>query len=153
VNRRQPPRVAVWILDFFRVSVGNEPLVGDLLEEFRTGRTAGWYWRQAFMAVVATFGQRFRAHRQYLLAILVGWLAESSVVAALWIFQIPLGLRGLVLGVSGLAAIWVVLYVEYRVRLQLWNNNDSSEEESDELWERVLSPRLVILWCFGYFVL
>jgi hypothetical protein len=155
VNFRQPPRLAVWLLRFLRVSVGNEPLVGDLLEEFRNGRTAGWYWRQAFMAMVTTFGQRFRAYRQYLLAMLVGWFAESSVVAALWILRIPLGPHFLVLGVSGLASIWLVLYVEYRVRVHQyqWRNDDSSEEESDELWEQVLSPRIVTLWSFGYFVL
>lgn len=152
MNLRQPPKLAVWLLSFFRVSAGNEPLAGDLLEELRSGRTAGWYWRQAFMAIVATFGQRFRAYRQDLLAMLLGWFAETSVIAALWIFQIPLGAHFLVLGVCGLASIWVVLYVEYRVRLHLWRNDDSSEEESDEIWERVLSPRLVILRSFGYFL-
>jgi hypothetical protein len=150
---RQPPRLAVWLLNFLRVSTGNEPLTGDLLEEFRRGRTAGWYWRQALMAIAVTFCQRFRAYRQDLLEMFVGWCAETSVVVALWIFNIPLGPRSLVLGFPGLAIIWLVMYAEYRVRLYLWVNDGASDEESDENWQRKVSPRLGILYFFGYFVL
>ena len=153
MNFRQPPKLAVWLLNRLGVTAHNEPLAGDLLEEFRSGRTPGWYWRQAFMAILATFGQRLRAYRQYRLEMFLGWSAETSVVVALWIFHVPLGVHALVLGVSGLATIWVVLYVEYRVRLHLWRNDDSSEEELDELWDRVLGARFVILGYFGYFVL
>jgi hypothetical protein len=153
VSSRQPPKLAVWLLSFLGVNSGNEPLAGDLLEELRSGRTAGWYWRQAFMAIVTTFGQRVRAYRQDLLEMFLGWSAETSVVIALWIFHIPLGVHGLVLGLLGLAIIWLAMYVEYRVRLYLWRNDDSSGQESDELWDRNISPRLGILWSFGYFVL
>lgn len=58
MKRRNPPALAVWLLNRLGVSAGNEPLTGDLLEEFRSGRTAGWYWRQTLMAIVAAFVQR-----------------------------------------------------------------------------------------------
>ena len=153
MNPRQPPKLAVWLLNYLRVSAGNEPLAGDLLEEFCSGRTVGWYWRQTFMAIVATFGQRFRAYRQDLLELFLGWCAETSVIIALWIFHVPPGLRFLLLGFSSLAIIWIALYVEYRIRLHLWRNDDSSDEESDWLWDRNISPRLGVLCFFGWFVL
>ena len=41
---KQPPAFATWLLK--RAARGNEALVGDLLEEYRQGRSAVWYWRQ-----------------------------------------------------------------------------------------------------------
>lgn len=46
---RQPPAVATWLLQC--AARGNEALVGDLLEEYRHGRSAAWYWRQVLTAV------------------------------------------------------------------------------------------------------
>lgn len=43
-----PPRLAKVLLDW--LAPGNEPLRGDLDEEFAAGRGSAWYWRQ----VVAT---------------------------------------------------------------------------------------------------
>lgn len=153
MNSRQPPRLAVWLLRYFGVSGGNEPLAGDLLEEFCGGRTAGWYWRQTFMAIVAEFPKRFRTYRQDLLQLFLGWCAETSVVVSLWLFHVPVGVRSLVLGVPALAMICLVMYVEYRVRLHLWMNDDSDKEESDYLLDRNIRPRCIILAFFGYFVL
>jgi len=48
LTHRDPPRAAAWLLDRF---VGeNQALVGDLLEEYRTGRTGLWYCKQAVIA-------------------------------------------------------------------------------------------------------
>jgi hypothetical protein len=152
VNFRQPPKLADWLLKYLRVNTGNEPLVGDLLEEFRGGRTAGWYWRQTFMAIVAEFRKRFRTYRQYFRYLFLGWCAESSVVVALWFFHVPFGVRSLELGSSALAIIWIALYIEYRIRVHRWVNDDSSDEESDQLWDRNISPRLGVLVCFVWFV-
>ena len=43
--------VATWILDHATPGSRNESLAGDLMEEFQSGRSAFWYWRQVFSAV------------------------------------------------------------------------------------------------------
>jgi hypothetical protein len=40
----QPPIVATWVLAHF--GNRNEALAGDLVEEYRRGRSVAWYWRQ-----------------------------------------------------------------------------------------------------------
>jgi len=44
----QPPAVATWLLERFCADPG---LAGDLIEEYRTRRSALWYWKQAIIAV------------------------------------------------------------------------------------------------------
>lgn len=46
MNRREPPSPATWILEHLRSGLRDEALAGDLLEEFRFGRSSAWYWRQ-----------------------------------------------------------------------------------------------------------
>ena len=47
----KPPAVAEWLLEHLVLRSNNEALAGDLLEEFRQGRSAGWYWRQVLIAI------------------------------------------------------------------------------------------------------
>ena len=49
MTEKQPPALATWLLT--RSARGNEALVGDLLEEYRQGRSALWYWRQVLTTV------------------------------------------------------------------------------------------------------
>jgi len=49
VNSPSPPALATWLLQTF---AGNEALVGDLVEQFRLGRSAAWFWRQTFGALL-----------------------------------------------------------------------------------------------------
>jgi hypothetical protein len=46
----RPPRLAVVLLN--RLLPENEPLTGDLLEEFQRRRSRLWFWRQTIAAVV-----------------------------------------------------------------------------------------------------
>ncbi len=39
----EPPPIATWLLE--HVGLRNQSLAGDLLEEYRTGRSGAWYWR------------------------------------------------------------------------------------------------------------
>jgi len=45
-GRRRPPRLAIWVLKSLGFIRRNPALIGDLLEEFRSGRSTAWYWRQ-----------------------------------------------------------------------------------------------------------
>jgi hypothetical protein len=77
MKRREPPATATWLLQHFSPGKRNEALAGDLLEEFQSGRSAGWYWSQVLGAIA------------------LGWFRESlahpSVLffAALWSMAAP----------------------------------------------------------------
>jgi hypothetical protein len=61
--RSTPPvAFATWMLEHLTFGSPNESLSGDLLEEFRSGRSAGWYWCQALSAIAVTVFSRFRAY-------------------------------------------------------------------------------------------
>lgn len=55
-----PPRIATWLLN--RLSGHNEALIGDMIEEYRRGRSRLWYWRQASIAVLRTTVVDVRSH-------------------------------------------------------------------------------------------
>jgi hypothetical protein len=57
MNASQPPKVALALLR--AAAADDEPLAGDLLEEFHAGRSRRWFWRQVLRAVV-TAGVRRR---------------------------------------------------------------------------------------------
>jgi hypothetical protein len=49
---RQPPALAAWLLKRFVSGYRSESLTGDLFEEYQTGRTRGWYWREVIAALL-----------------------------------------------------------------------------------------------------
>lgn len=50
MKRREPPPAATWMLTHLGSGHRNDALYGDLLEEFKAGRSEGWYWRQVLAA-------------------------------------------------------------------------------------------------------
>jgi hypothetical protein len=52
MSMRQPPRLAAWLLRRVIAGARSEPLLGDLHEEYQTGRTRGWYWRETIVALL-----------------------------------------------------------------------------------------------------
>jgi len=56
---RTPPLLARLLLD--RLAPDNEPLRGDLDEEFVGGRSRAWYWQQTLSLIAAEGTLRFRA--------------------------------------------------------------------------------------------
>jgi len=63
MNNRKPPALATWMLNHLRSGESNEALSGDLLEAFRTGRSAGWYWYQVIAAIAIAWGRNVWHHR------------------------------------------------------------------------------------------
>ncbi|MGA9461296.1 MAG: hypothetical protein WBV28_00805, partial [Terracidiphilus sp.] len=47
----EPPRVAQWLLLHCMPPGRDEALAGDLLEEYRDGRSSGWFWQQVLCAI------------------------------------------------------------------------------------------------------
>ena len=86
---RKPPRLAVWLLDRLGYTRSNSPLAGDLLEEFGSGRSSGWYWRQT-LEVIANGARRNAADvRPYLIPYLAGALFQLPLVFALRRIDFP----------------------------------------------------------------
>jgi hypothetical protein len=50
------PRLALALLN--RFTPDDEPLTGDLLEEYAAGRSRAWFWRQTIAAVALTMLRR-----------------------------------------------------------------------------------------------
>ena len=106
MNPRKPPRLATWLLNRFGVARQNPPLAGDLLEEFRSGRSAAWYCRQTLVAIFTGLVGNARLFRRLLTAYILGWAAEAGAAFALWWFHYPRQPHG----TAGLIA-WVVAVV------------------------------------------
>ena len=52
----QPPRLALALLN--RIVPQEEPLTGDLVEDFAAGRSRAWFWRQAIAAAALSAFRR-----------------------------------------------------------------------------------------------
>jgi len=94
---RQPHALGAWLIDRF---VLNEPLAGDLAEEYAHGRSQVWCWKQVVSAVVLDGFSDIRGHK---------WLS----------------LRAVVLG-GVLTAAWIFLFNTVVVRVVGWNYADSA---------------------------
>jgi len=53
---RRPPKLATLLL-CFAPGHDNQALLGDLLEEFRNGRSRSWFWRQTLFILALRFGR------------------------------------------------------------------------------------------------
>jgi len=59
--RREPPPLASWMLEHLPSGDRDEALDGDLLEEFRSGRSESWYLRQVLAASLVSWAGSLRA--------------------------------------------------------------------------------------------
>ncbi len=79
MSRREPPPQATWMLENLTSGRRDEALAGDLLEEFRSGRSDGWYWRQVLSACAVSWSKSL-AVRGPALAFALLW----SALAPAW---------------------------------------------------------------------
>jgi hypothetical protein len=85
-NSPEPPRMATWLLEQFSPVLENAPLAGDLIEAFKQGRSASWYWRQVFWALLLALPNLLRK-KWGCLAYAVSW---SGLISAAWISMLPI---------------------------------------------------------------
>jgi len=74
---QHPPRIARWVLEHLTTAEQRDALSGDLLEEFRGGRSRGWYRRQVATAVIVSTVRTLR----------INWFALAF--SALWVLPLP----------------------------------------------------------------
>jgi hypothetical protein len=61
MNKREPPRIALWLLKRWASPYQRESLMGDLLEMHRAGRSGMWYWRQVIVALILARSRALRS--------------------------------------------------------------------------------------------
>jgi hypothetical protein len=77
MHRREPSPLATWMLEHLTSGERDEALAGDLLEEYRSGRSDGWYWRQVLVACVVSWSRSLAAR------------GPAIVFALLWCIPAP----------------------------------------------------------------
>ena len=119
MTRREPPPIAVWMLEHLTSGDRDEALAGDLLEAFQSGRSNSWYWRQAIGACAVSWFESLRARASMLVFALLWTImapawnvvcqnAESGRLSAHFFLEITpnLGPAWLLVALSG----WTVLH-------------------------------------------
>jgi hypothetical protein len=77
MSQIQPPSLAASLLQHCLPGKDNEALAGDLLEEFRAGRSASWYWHQVISAIAIELRTK------------IVDLCLATLFAALWSLMVP----------------------------------------------------------------
>lgn len=71
---QQPPRVATWLAQHLMCGPRRESLLGDLIEQYRQGRSGIWYWRQVLAAILVGTVHDLAAQKMLALrALMIGW--------------------------------------------------------------------------------
>jgi len=122
----RPPRLADWLLRRLASGPNQPSLIGDLHEQYRRGRSVGWYWRQTVRAIAASVVWDLRRHP--LLAI--------RAVVLTYVFLAP----------------WV-FFTGYMYGATRWWMNDhilrAAPIPLQDAWNIYAAP-LLLAWCLGW---
>jgi hypothetical protein len=102
MTQRRPPALADWLLERLGGVRQHAALAGDLVEEFRSGRSAAWYWRQTLIAVAHGISGSVGELRPYLLGLSAAYAVQFAVTLTLWSKSYPAVVHG-----SGWTKFWV----------------------------------------------
>ena len=116
---RQPPQVATWLAQRLVSGPRRESLLGDLIEQYREGRSGIWYWRQVLIAILVGTMHDLAAHQMLAVrALAIGW-------ALYYLFSFPVTWAG------GVAENWVshqvIVCEPDSFWCQFWRNQFSVE--------------------------
>jgi len=119
MSDKQPPRVATWLAQRLVSGPRRESLLGDLIEQYRLGRSGMWYWRQVLAAIVVGNAHDLASHKLLALrALTVGWTLY-------YLFAFPVTWAG------GIAENWVshqvIVCEPTSFSCQFWRNQFSVE--------------------------
>lgn len=74
MRRAQPPILATWLYERLAAGPAREALAGDLIEQYATGRSRAWYWRQVLSAIIVGLVNQLRDNSVLALrGLVVGW--------------------------------------------------------------------------------
>jgi len=76
MRSQRPPVVATWLLERFCADVA---LAGDLIEQYREGKSLAWYWKQAVAAVGVYSVSQIVEHK---------WLAVRAIATGYVIWYV-----------------------------------------------------------------
>jgi hypothetical protein len=141
---RKPPALASWILERLGYTHENPALAGDLLEEFQSGRSPAWYWRQTLTVIVRAPGRNNFAWLSAK-ALLAGYVAQVAVVYCLWRFHtLPQvhGAVGWILASLLSALAWILAIF---LRAVITGGRSSPPDLRRLLWSGYSHPRLLQL--------
>jgi hypothetical protein len=99
-----PPAVATWLLERFCTDVA---LAGDLVEQYRDGKSVTWYWKQAITAVGVYSVSQIVEHK---------WLALRAVATGyvIWYLLNNMFLKGVLRPVMDTTALRVAyIFIGY----------------------------------------
>lgn len=82
----KPPALATWLVEHVIPGDHNEALAGDLMEQFRQGRSVAWYWRQVVGAILVGWSMGFRILYTAAGVTAVWTLALSQFYGRFWVF-------------------------------------------------------------------
>lgn len=87
---RTIPRLASWLLRRFGVPERNESLMGDLEEEYCSGRSLAWIWKQTAVAILTTNARAVAQNKLLTLrAVAAGWLVLLNGLLVYAVFRPP----------------------------------------------------------------
>ncbi|HEY4085181.1 MAG TPA: hypothetical protein VGM43_04545 [Bryobacteraceae bacterium] len=104
----RPPRLAILLQKWFGLA-HDEAFTGDLIEEFHSGRSAGWFWRQTLAAILA--GIRRVAHRSDALPLFVAHGVVTGVTVSFLLIHGRVRIQPSVKSVLSLVLFWVLWVV------------------------------------------